>query len=123
MFTKMSRAPGGRLKILDIERKLGVWFPLGLSRHKDRLKIPLLKNFNDEIKRLTTSYGGKTQAEIRDSDTLRKDAEHLFAKFGPDLWSDDKQERLTWLADASQNDLGGAYPRDLYYSKEEDRAV
>ncbi|KAI6806689.1 hypothetical protein KC332_g10353 [Hortaea werneckii] len=118
----MSRAPGGRLKILDIERKLGVWFPLGLSRHKDRLKIPLLKDFNEDIKRLTTSYGGKNQAEIRDSETLRIDAENLFQKYGPELWSDDTQDRLRWLADASQTSLNGAYPRDLYYSKQEDRA-
>lgn len=119
----MSRAPGGRLKILDIERKLGVWFPLGLSRHKDRLKIPLIKDFNDEIKKLTTAYGSKTQAEIRDSDTLRIDAEQLFDKFGPELWTDDKVDRLKWLADASYNDLDGVYPRDLYYSDAEDRAV
>ena len=118
----MSRAPGGRIKILDIERKLGVWFPLGLSRHKGRLEIPLLKDLNEGITRLTTSYGGKNQAEIRDSETLRMDAENLFQKYGPKLWSDNTQDRSRWLADASQNNLNGAYPRDLYYSKQEDKA-
>ena len=78
----MSRAPGGRLKILDIERKLGFWFPLGISRQKDRLKIPLLKDLNEDITRLTTSYGLETQAKIRDSERLRTDAENLFQIMG-----------------------------------------
>ncbi|KAI7239880.1 hypothetical protein KC365_g3956 [Hortaea werneckii] len=118
----MSRAPGGRLKILNIERKLGIWFPRGISRHKDRLKIPLLKDLNEDITRLTTSYGLKTQADIRDSETLRIHAKNLFQKYGPQLWSDDTQDRSRWLADASKDNLGGAYPRGLYYSKQEDRA-
>ena len=119
----MSRAPGGRRKILIIERKLGFWFPLGISRHKDRLNIPLLKDLNEDIKRLTTSYGVKTQVEIRDFELLRIDAQNLFQKYSPEFWSDDIQHCLRWLADASKNDLNGLYPRDLYYSKQADRAV
>ncbi|KAI7081690.1 hypothetical protein KC356_g8955 [Hortaea werneckii] len=119
----MSRAPGRRLKILDTERKLGFWFPLGISRHKGRLGIALLKNLDEDVKRLTTSHGVNTRAEIRDSETLRTDAENLFQKYGPELWSDDTQGRLRWLADASKDDLGGSYPRDLYYSNQADRVV
>ncbi|KAI7457536.1 hypothetical protein KC357_g9316 [Hortaea werneckii] len=118
----MSRAPGRRLKILAIERKLGFCFPLGLSRHTDRQRIPLLENLKEDIKRLTTSYGVKTQAKIRNSESLRIDAENLFQKYGPELWSDDIQDRLKWLADASKTNLNGVYPRDLYYSKQADRA-
>ncbi|KAI6863459.1 hypothetical protein KC338_g5888 [Hortaea werneckii] len=118
----MSRAPGRRLKILAIERKLGFCFPLGLSRHTDRQRIPLLENLKEDIKRLTTSYGVKTQAKIRNSESLRIDAENLFQKYGPELWSDDIQDRLKWLVDASKTNLNGVYPRDLYYSKQADRA-
>ncbi|KAI7291574.1 hypothetical protein KC343_g103 [Hortaea werneckii] len=51
------------------------------------------------------------------------DAQNLFQKYGPEFWSDDTQHRLRWLADASKTNLNGSYPRDLYYSKQADRAV
>lgn len=80
-----------------------------------------MKDVNEEIKKLTPAYGALTQAEIRTSDDLRKDTEKLFAKFGPELWTDDDQKRSAWLADASKDTLGGSYPQNLYYSNADDR--
>lgn len=113
---------GGRLKILDIERQLGVWWPLGFSRHKDRLKIPIVKRLEDGVKRITPVFGAKNQMEIRASEELKGEAERLFADVGPELWPDAEHDRSAWLTDATQNDLNGQYPRDLYWSNDEDRA-
>ncbi|KAK4547664.1 hypothetical protein LTR36_000621 [Oleoguttula mirabilis] len=118
----MSRTSGGRLKILDIERSLGVWWPLGFSRHKDRLKIPIVKRLEDGVKKITPVFGARNQTEIRVSEELRVEAERLFADVGPGLWPDAEHDRSAWLTDAAQNDLAGQYPRDLYWSNDEDRA-
>ncbi|KAK5128325.1 hypothetical protein LTR85_002992 [Meristemomyces frigidus] len=118
----MARSSGGRLKILDIERSLGVWWPLGFSRHKDRLKIPIVKRLEDGVKKITPVFGAKNQTEIRASEELRVEAERLFKDVGPELWPDAEHDRSAWLTDAAQNDLNGHYPRDLYYSNDEDQA-
>ena len=118
----MVRTPGGRLKILDIERSLGVWWPLGFSRHKDRLKIPIVKRLEDGVKKITPVFGAKNQTEIRASDELRVEAERLFADVGPELWPDAEHDRSEWLVDATQNDLAGQYPSNLYYANDADRA-
>ncbi|KAK5133423.1 hypothetical protein LTR08_007762 [Meristemomyces frigidus] len=118
----MVRTPGGRLKILDIERSLGVWWPLGFSRHKDRLKIPIVKRLEDGVKRITPVFGAKNQTEIRASEELRVEAERLFADVGPELWPDAQHDRSEWLVDAATNNLAGQYPSNLYYSNDADRA-
>lgn len=74
---------------------------------------------------LSTQYCEYTRVELRKTD-FRKKVEHVFRDVGPYVWPDedvDGVNRFKYLANAPKEDLGGWYPRQLYYSKAKDATV
>lgn len=118
----MSGPNNGKLNILELEKSLGIWWPRGLSRQKDARKIPVIGKLLHEIDRVTQTYGGLAQREIRRSTDLRQAASETFMNLGGELWPDGEQDRSAWLvSDAAKDDLGGLYPKNLYFSDPNDR--
>ncbi|KAK5128327.1 hypothetical protein LTR85_002994 [Meristemomyces frigidus] len=105
-----------------IEKSLGFWWPRGLSRTKGRLNYPAIKNLLTDLDQVTHKQARRmTPRDLRTSPELKAAADLVFDRQGPHLWPD-SWRRPPWLADAAAGgNLSGLYPRDLYYSRPEDR--
>jgi len=101
-----------RRNVSDHSKSLGIKWPLGLSRHKGRLSIPVIKTLEDNIKREILQFLELTPHEylLRSTD-LGPAADRVFESHGPRIWptpgEDPLDTRFQWLALASEDTLGG----------------
>ena len=101
---------------------MGFWWPRGLSQTKGRMEHPVIKSLLTDLGPLTHKYACTLSPEqLKVSTELESKASQLFKTYGSRLWPDADQQRPAWLADADTNNLGGRFPRNLYYSIIEDR--
>ncbi|KAK5691499.1 hypothetical protein LTR97_011492 [Elasticomyces elasticus] len=117
----------GRVSVSVIEKGLGIKWARGLSRHGGRLKIPVIRDLEKEMRQVVEKYSVLSQREVLASSELEDAANRFFDSVGPRMWptpeEDPDDSRLEYLAVASQDNLEGHYPRDLYYAVEEDRRL
>lgn len=55
-------------------------------------------------------------ANVHELDVIDEHFDHI----GPELWPDEGSDRNEWLVDANEENFGGLYPRNLYFSVPED---
>ncbi|KAK1055230.1 hypothetical protein LTR74_015827 [Friedmanniomyces endolithicus] len=117
----------GKLKVLECERKTGVWWPRGLRRRGGRNAFEVIRDLNAGLQRIIEKYcknepdAGLPLAELEAS------ANEVFDFIGLRMWptpeAEVEGERFEWLANARKDDLENFYPRDLYYAYDEDRSL
>lgn len=85
--------------------------------------MPAVKALLDKIGPLTSHYSTTLPVNIRSSQGLRVHTNKIFDDLGQALWPDHQVDRSTWLVkDANVQNLGGLYPRSLYFSDPKDQA-
>lgn len=110
-----------RLTIIDVEKSMGIKFPLGLHRHPGGSLIAEVNEAKVEVNNLTAYYGFYTPEQIRISHELEEASIAAFNNIGPRFWPDHPR-RYQWLADPGFDDLDGRYPRELFFSVPEHNA-
>ncbi|KAK5739326.1 hypothetical protein LTR17_005432 [Elasticomyces elasticus] len=114
-----------RNNIIPLENRLGFNFSRGLSRTKGRLNIPVIAELEKAYDDIIATHCKYSRLDVLPYAELEASADRTFELLGPRLWpepEDDKAGyRFQWLADASENNLTGRYPQDLYFAREHDR--
>jgi len=118
----------GKLKVLECERKMGVWWPRGLRRRGGRNAFQVIRDLNAGLPKVIEKYcKNEPNAGLLPLAELEASANEVFDSIGPRMWptpaADVEGERFQWLANAQENDLENFYPRDLYYARDEDRSL
>lgn len=112
-----------------LENKLGMASSMGILRAPDRKDImakhPVWKMFTQGIQLITDDVvNGErwTLDQIRNGIKLAERSEKLFHALGRGVWPDERGDgRAPWLTISAEDDLNGLYPKDLFYSDENDR--
>lgn len=118
--------PSHEVGILSLEKELGFSISAGISHHRNSfLGKSSLKDLSlgiDQIKAKYVNDHRLNPHQLRDSSAVRLDTKHLFDRLGPKIWPDfPERNQAFWLADATYNNLGGRYHRDLFFSITEHR--
>ncbi|TKA81383.1 hypothetical protein B0A55_02051 [Friedmanniomyces simplex] len=87
--------------------------------------IAVINELNHELSKLIEEHCKRTRHVVLPHPGLEASANELCDSIGPRMWpepeDDLKRDRFQWLANASEDTLGGLYPRDLFYARAEDR--
>ncbi|KAK5716798.1 hypothetical protein LTR17_016323 [Elasticomyces elasticus] len=114
-----------RNNIIPLEKSLGFNFSRGLSRTKGRRNIPIIAELEDAYNSIIATHRKHSRLDVLPNAELEASADRAFDLLGPRLWPTPEEDtagyRFQWLADASQNDLSGRYPKNLYFACEQDR--
>ncbi|KAK0265684.1 hypothetical protein LTS09_000920 [Friedmanniomyces endolithicus] len=117
----------GKLKVLECERKMGVWWPRGLRRRGGRNAFQVIRDLNAGLQKVIEKYCKNEPNAALPLAELEASANEVFDSIGPRMWptpeADAEGGRFQWLANAWENDLEGLYPLDLYYAHDEDRPL
>ncbi|KAK4889448.1 hypothetical protein LTR27_011792 [Elasticomyces elasticus] len=115
----------GRPSISIIERTLGLRRARGVGSEKRRLQFKVMRDLDAALVQAVEQYAVLPCNEILTSNNIKAAAYSIFETIGPHVWpdnlSDPTNDRFVWLAKASYDDLEGYYPRNLFYSRVEDR--
>ncbi|TKA63930.1 hypothetical protein B0A55_10304 [Friedmanniomyces simplex] len=88
-------------------------------------RIAVINEPNHELSKLIEEHCKRTRHVVLPHPGLEASANELCDSVGPRMWpepeDDLKRDRFQWLADASEDTLGGLYPKDLFYARAEDR--
>ncbi|KAK4956816.1 hypothetical protein LTR10_006344 [Elasticomyces elasticus] len=114
-----------RNNIIPLENRLGFNFSRGLSRAKGRLNIPVIAELEKAYDDIIATHCKYSRLDVLPYAELEASADRTFELLGPRLWPEPEDDeagyRFQWLADASENNLTGRYPKDLYFANEHDR--
>ncbi|KAK5680315.1 hypothetical protein LTS10_007242 [Elasticomyces elasticus] len=114
-----------RNNIIPLENRLGFNFSRGLSRTKGRLNIPVIAELEKAYDDIIATHCKYSRLDVLPYAELEASADRTFELLGPRLWPEPEDDeagyRFQWLADASENNLTGRYPQDLYFAREHDR--
>ncbi|KAK4902826.1 hypothetical protein LTR27_000765 [Elasticomyces elasticus] len=114
-----------RNNIIPLENRLGFNFSRGLSRTKGRLNIPVIAELKKAYYDIIATHCKYSRLDVLPYAELEASADRTFELLGPRLWPEPEDDeagyRFQWLADASENNLTGRYPKDLYFAREHDR--
>ncbi|KAK5732299.1 hypothetical protein LTR17_010613 [Elasticomyces elasticus] len=115
----------GRPSISIVERTLGLRRARGAGSEKRRLQFKVMRDLDAALVQAVEQYAVLPCDEILTSNNIKAAAYSIFETIGPHVWpdnlSDPTNDRFVWLAKASYDDLEGYYPRNLFYSRVEDR--
>ncbi|KAK3632698.1 hypothetical protein LTR56_016168 [Elasticomyces elasticus] len=115
----------GRPSISIVERTLGLRRARGVGSEKRRLQFKVMRDLDAALVQAVEQYAVLPCDEILTSNNIKAAAYSIFETIGPHVWpdnlSDPTNDRFVWLAKASYDDLEGYYPRNLFYSRVEDR--
>ncbi|KAK3656813.1 hypothetical protein LTR56_002794 [Elasticomyces elasticus] len=115
----------GRPSISIIERTLGLRRARGVGSEKRRLQFKVMRDLDAALVQAVEQYAILPCDEILTSNNIKAAAYSIFETIGPHVWpdnlSDPTNDRFVWLAKASYDNLEGYYPRNLFYSRIEDR--
>ncbi|KAK5715074.1 hypothetical protein LTR15_010490 [Elasticomyces elasticus] len=114
-----------RNNIIPLENRLGFNFSRGLSRAKGRLNIPVIAELEKAYDDIIATHCKYSRLDVLPYAEFEASADRTFELLGPRLWPEPEDDeagyRFQWLADASENNLTGRYPKDLYFANEHDR--
>ncbi|KAF7192214.1 hypothetical protein HII31_06246 [Pseudocercospora fuligena] len=112
-----------RHAMLVLEHKLGLR-PDGLMRLSDLSKHPVWLGLLADIEQsIFQKYAEMSHTQMRNSPVFASDVERLAKKHGPQIWSQDLEQRDQLLTRAAINNHNGHYPQDLYWSNPEHKEI
>ncbi|KAK5733667.1 hypothetical protein LTR17_009520 [Elasticomyces elasticus] len=104
-----------------VEKSLGIKWSRGLFRESGRLSIAVIRELEHAMKQVIRQYANThSSTEIETSAELEAAANTIFESLGARIWPDGN-ENPAWLAEATQDNLGGYYPENLFFSSEQHR--
>ncbi|KAK0281851.1 hypothetical protein LTR35_002962 [Friedmanniomyces endolithicus] len=116
----------GRPSVAACEKRMGVWWPRGLSRRRGAYKIAVITDLNAKLRVLIKKHCKHATFTDLPFTAVEAAADEVFVFIGPRMWpapaDDPEGDRFQWLADASKDTLENLYPRDLYYERDEDKS-
>ncbi|GIZ38511.1 hypothetical protein CKM354_000192800 [Cercospora kikuchii] len=106
--------------IKSLEHALGFkWKSHGGMHRATETPLPLVEEAIEDLTAELSDAWVRNRHVIPDEEELECIDTH-FDRIGPELWPDEGFNRNTWLVDANEEDFGGLYPRNLYFSVPED---
>jgi hypothetical protein len=109
--------------IRKLEKSLGLRFDHSISQcNKECRRIPVIRSLLKSIEDLKKSFPTLTEAQIARSEELDLEiGKMLIGIHGEKLWPIKGVDRSAWLVDATVDNLGGLYKKNLYWSDRHDR--
>lgn len=83
------------------------------------MNTPLLQ-LQESVWRLGRDLTGLSLSDLRSSKVATDEYDVVFEKLGPAIWPNDTS-RFKWLADAREQNFGGLWRQNLYFSIATDR--